>query len=65
MPLGDRLTLRKSDLIEFLYDLLKSVFEIEPIQHRSPIHIFAGLLAYSFYRHKPSMGITPQKSIYP
>lgn len=69
MVLGDKLKLRKRGLIESVNDLLTSVFDVEHTRHRSPtngqINILAGLIAYCFYSHKPSIVVPVEKRLYP
>ena len=69
MPLSDKLNLRKRGLIESVNALLTSVFDVEHTRHRSAlngqINILAGLIAYCFHDHKPSIVIPVQKRIYP
>ena len=69
MPLADKLNLRKRGLIESVNDLLISVFDVEHTRHRSPINaqvnILAGLVAYCFYKRKPTIVIPIEKRLYP
>jgi hypothetical protein len=69
MPLCDKLNLRKRGLIESVNALLTSVFDVEHTRHRSAINgqinVLAGLIAYCFHDHKPSIVIPTQKRIYP
>ena len=59
LTLDQQYKLRKRALIESVNDLLCSVFDLEHTRHRSPmnacVHILAGLIAYCFYDHKPSV----------
>jgi hypothetical protein len=69
MPLADKINLRKRGLIESVNDLLTSVFDVEHTRHRSPvnaqINIFAGLIAYCFYDHKPTIVLPVERRLYP
>ena len=69
MRLSDKLNLRKRGLIESVNDLLTSVFDVEHTRHRSAINgqinVLAGLIAYCFYEHKPSIVIPLEKRLYP
>jgi hypothetical protein len=61
MQLSDKYWLRKRAVIESINDLLMSVFDIDHTRHRSPwnaiVHAIAGLCAYDYYQHKPSVFI--------
>lgn len=69
MPLADKLNLRKRGLIESVNDLLTSVFDVEHTRHRSPVNamsnILAGLIAYCFYDHKPTIVLPVERRLYP
>ncbi|GAA4456904.1 IS982 family transposase [Nibrella saemangeumensis] len=69
MPLADKLKLRRRGLIESVNDLLTSVFDVEHTRHRSvfnsQINVLAGLIAYCFYDHKPSIVVPAQKHLHP
>ena len=59
LSLEDRTLLDKRGVIESVIDILKNICNIEHSRHRSPanafVSILAGLLAYSFLEHKPSV----------
>ena len=61
MNIADKLWLRKRAMIESINDLLMTVFDIDHSRHRSPwnaiVHAIAGLIAYSYYPHKPTVFI--------
>jgi hypothetical protein len=69
MRMGDKLKLRKRGLIESVNDLLTSVLDVEHTRHRSPanaqVNVLAGLIAYCFYDHKPSIVVPVDKRLYP
>jgi hypothetical protein len=69
MPLSDKIKLRKRGLIESVNDLLTSVFDIEHTRHRNPfnaiVNVLAGLNAYCFYAHKPTIVVPSVKRINP
>ena len=55
----DKYLLDKRGVIESVIDILKNICNIEHTRHRSPanafVSILAGLAAYSFLEHKPSI----------
>ena len=55
----DNMLLNKRGMIESVIDMLKHICDIEHSRHRSPVNaivnVFAGLAAYSFLDHKPSI----------
>lgn len=57
--LKDALLLRKRGIIESVYDILMTVFDVDHTRHRNPenaiTHIIASLVAYSFMDRKPSL----------
>lgn len=57
MGLSEKLWLIKRAVIESVNDILKTVCDIDHTRHRSPVnafvHLFGGLLAYSFFDDKP------------
>lgn len=59
ISLGDNRLLNKRGVIESVIDILKNICNIEHSRHRSPLNAFvsilAGLAAYSFIEHKPSI----------
>lgn len=59
LPYVQAIKLRKRALIESVNDLLTSVFDLDHSRHRSPVnafvHLLAGLCAYCFYDHKPTV----------
>jgi len=59
VSLGDSRLLDKRGVIESVIDILKNICNIEHSRHRSPanafVSILAGLTAYSFFEHKPSI----------
>lgn len=59
MLLNDKMWLQGRGMIESVIDLLKHICDIEHSRHRSPINamvnLLAGLSAYSFLDHKPSV----------
>lgn len=59
MDFTQKLLLKKRGMIESVYDILKSICDIEHTRHRSPINailnIFAGICAYSFLERLPSI----------
>jgi len=67
LPLQQALKLRKRALIESVNDLLTSVFDLEHSRHRKPLnaiaHTLAGLIAYCFYDHKPTVFIPNHQAI--
>lgn len=68
MPLADKNNLRKRGLIESVNDLLTSLLDVEHTRHRgsvnAQINIFAGLMAYFFYDHKPTIVVTVERRLY-
>ena len=59
VSMTDYKLLRKRGVIESVIDILKNICNIEHSRHRSPanafVSILAGLIAYSFIEHKPSI----------
>ena len=59
MPLPQRKVLAQRGIIESVFDLLKTVCNVDHTRHRSPInaltHMFAGLIAYQFMDDKPAL----------
>lgn len=59
LTMKDKLLLGKRGVIESVGNLLKNTFQIEHSRHRSPtnflVNLIAGLVAYSFANHKPSI----------
>ena len=59
MSVNDKKRLNKRGVIESVIDILKNICNIEHSRHRSPanalVSILAGLIAYSFPDHKPSI----------
>jgi len=59
LEMKDKFFLSKRGVIESVGNLLKNKFQIEHSRHRSPVNFFvnviAGLVAYSFADHKPSI----------
>jgi hypothetical protein len=59
MLFNDKMWLQGRGMIESVIDLLKNICDIEHSRHRSPINamvnLLAGLSAYSFLDHKPSV----------
>ena len=51
----DKILLRKYSVIETVNGELKNICEIEHSGHRSPVNLFAGLAAYSFFEKKPAL----------
>ena len=54
-----KLLLKKRGMIESIFDILKTVCDIEHTRHRSPLNallnIFAGVCAYTFLERLPSV----------
>jgi len=61
MTLQDKLLLKKRPVIEAVFDILTSVFDLHHTRHRKPsnalVHLMAGLVAYQFYPDKPAVNI--------
>ena len=59
MPLEDKYQLFKRGVIESVFDILMTVFDLEHTRHRSPqnamAHLLGALAAYSFMDHKPTV----------
>jgi Transposase DDE domain len=59
--LQERLLLKKRPVIEAIFDILTSVFDLQHTRHRKPqnaqVHILASLIAYQCYPKKPSIDI--------
>lgn len=59
MPIEEKYQLFKRGIIESVFDIMMSVFDIDHTRHRSPVngmaHMFAAVGAYSFMEHKPSV----------
>ncbi len=64
LRLWDKLMLRKRALIESVNDQLKNISQIEHTRHRSltgfMVNVLAGLIAYTYYPKKPSLGLRQQ-----
>ncbi len=64
LRLWDKLMLRKRSLIETVNDQLKNISQIEHTRHRSltgfMVNVVAGLIAYTYYPKKPSLGLGQQ-----
>ena len=64
LRLWDKLMLRKRALIESVNDQLKNISQIEHTRHRSltgfMVNVMAGLIAYTYYPKKPSLGLRRQ-----
>ena len=64
VKLIDKILLRKRALIETVNDQLKNIFQIEHSRHRSIwnflVNLMAGLIAYSYLPHKPSLDLEPK-----
>ncbi len=62
--LFDKLMLRRRALIESVNDQLKNISQIEHTRHRSVtgfmVNLIAGLIAYTYYPTKPSLGLSQQ-----
>ena len=62
MDLPDKLLLRKRAVIESVNDFLKNVCQIEHSRHRSKmnfiVNLISGLVTYSYFPKKPSLGIS-------
>ena len=61
LSLTEKILLRQCAIIESVNDQLKNIAQIEHSRHRSPanffLHLFAGLIAYTFQTKKPSLNI--------
>lgn len=59
MSMEQKLLLRKRGIIESVYDILKTVCDIEHSRHRSPVNalvnLYAGLCSYTFLDRLPSI----------
>ena len=59
LPIEEKYQLFKRGIVETVYDILKSVFDLEHSRHRSPqnamAHMLAALVAYSFLEQKPTV----------
>lgn len=59
MPLKEKYHLYKRAVIESVFDIMMTVFDIDHTRHRSPVngmaHMFAAVGAYSFMEQKPSV----------
>jgi hypothetical protein len=59
MEMRDKILLRKRTVIESVNDFLKNICQVEHSRHRSIfnflVNLLAGLSAYSFLPHKPSI----------
>jgi hypothetical protein len=59
MDMNDKRLLRKRAVIESVNDVLKNICQVEHSRYRSPanvlVNLLAGLSAYSFLPHKPSI----------
>jgi hypothetical protein len=59
MNYEQKLLLKKRGMIDSIFDILKSVCDIEHTRHRSPvnavINVFAGICAYSFLERLPNI----------
>ena len=64
VKLIDKIMLRKRSLIETVNDQLKNISQIEHSRHRSVwnflVNLFAGLTAYTYLPHKPSLDLDPK-----
>jgi hypothetical protein len=64
MPMLDQILLRQRAVIESVNDYLKNVCQIEHSRHRSPlnflVNLVAGLVAYTYQAHKPSLDLEPK-----
>lgn len=69
MPLMDKLLLRKRAILETIVDQLKNISQIEHTRHRSLWNfmgnLIAGLIAYTWRSHKPSLGLRPDDRLLP
>lgn len=65
LPWLDKLLLRKRALIESVGEQLKHVCQIAHTRHRSlhnaSVHLWAALVAYTWYEHKPSLRLTEEE----
>ena len=65
MNYQQKLLLKKRGVIDSIYDILKSVCDIEHTRHRSPVNallnIFAAICAYSFLNRLPNI-FNPKKT---
>jgi DDE family transposase len=61
IPMLDKILLLKRGLIESVHNKLKNCCQIEHHRHRSPwnflVNLIGGLLAYTYDRKKPALGI--------
>lgn len=59
LPLEERFHLFKRAVIESVFGLMVSVFDIDHTRHRSPLnamaHMLGALAAYSFMNQKPGV----------
>jgi hypothetical protein len=59
MKLSERKILAQRGVIESVFDILKTVCNVEHTRHRSPVnaftHMFSGFIAYQFMDEKPSI----------
>ena len=59
MPLNEKYQMFKRGVIESVFDILMTVFDIDHTRHRSPrnamSHMLGALAAYSFMDQKPSV----------
>lgn len=59
MPIKEKYELYKRAVIESIFDILMTVFDIDHTRHRSPqnamTHMFGALAAYSFMEQKPAV----------
>lgn len=67
VTLEDKFFLNKRGVVESVIDILKAICNIDHTRHRSPInafvHLFAGVAAYHFLDHKPSIYARQEKTI--
>jgi hypothetical protein len=68
MEMQDKILLRKRAVIESVNDFLKNICQVEHNRHRSIINflvnILAGISAYSFLPHKPSIhGFSDERAL--
>ncbi|THH34213.1 transposase, partial [Neolewinella litorea] len=59
MPINEKYALFKRGVIESVFDILMTVFDIEHTRHRSPqnalAHMLSAVAAYSFMEQKPAV----------